>query len=398
MAHKTITTIIIALFALTILSANAGAVALGVNRASLQFYDVLRGGYAEDYIVVTTDTPDMLGAEILLEGEAKEWLNFSDDTFNFSRDSPYRLRVSVSPPLDSQIKEYEVNLTIITSEIYRTQQGKMGTSTRASFRIPVTIRLTGNEQLACIVGGIEVLDTEQGLPLSVRLSIINKGNVRINPPFTIEVMDKFRASSVGKGEGIFGSQILPTVTGESIRTLQMPLNPDQYWAIINVPECKYSTMVTFDVLEPGGIKDDGDFIRVEAPAWANTGDIIPIDAIFRNKGARGVRASFKGMITNVASGEIVKSINTDEYVVEPETTANIPSFFNPQEPGQYEVKGKIFYNNKLTGERSTLINVNGASIEQESTLRPAIITIIIIVIIILLLLILIRRRRQDAQR
>jgi hypothetical protein len=148
------------------------------------------------------------------------------------------------------------------------------------------------------------------------------------------------------------------------------------------------------VLEPGAIKDDGDFIRIDAPAWAETGEIIPITAVFRNRGARGVRASLKGTITNQDTQEIVKVISTEEFVVDPDATAEIPTFFNPDVGGQYVVSGKIYYNNKLTTERNTLINVNGAPVTSSAFSKTTII-IIALVIIILVLLILIRRRRQQ---
>jgi subtilase family serine protease len=93
----------------------------------------------------------------------------------------------------------------------------------------------------------------------------------------------------------------------------------------------------------------------------------------------------------VESGEIVKVIDTESYVVDPDVTVEIQTFFNPVVGGQYEVSGKVFYNNKLTLERSTLINVNGAPVPASRNYTTLIITAMII--IILALLILIRRRR-----
>jgi len=167
----------------------------------------------------------------------------------------------------------------------------------------------------------------------------------------------------------------------------------QYWATVRVPLCNYVGGFTFDVLEPGEIKDDGDFVRIEAPSWANTGDIVPIKAIFRNRGVRGVRAVFKGTVKDASTEEIVKVINTDEYVVSPDQTTELETFFNPLFPGQYVVSGKIYYNNKLSVERSTLINVNGSpTMSTSSTVK--IVIIFIVVVAILVLLILIKRKKR----
>ncbi len=374
-------------------STNVHAVALGVNKAALNFNDVLRGGYAEDVITVTTDSIDEIQAEVRIEGEAGGWLRFSNETFYFSRDNPYQLHVIMEPPLDTQVQDYAVNLTIITGGLTRSD-GKMGTSIRASFRIPIVLHMTGTERISCVGGGVQVFDTEQGRPLDVKVSLINQGNVRINPNISIEIWDKSKNTLLTTSTVEFGSRILPTKTDSATRTFSFNLDPSQYWAKVSVPLCEYDDMQSFDVLEPGGIKDDGELIRIEAQSWAVTGDIIPIKAYFRNKGVRGVRAVLKGTIERADNHQVVKIINTDEYIVGPDATAEIDTFFNPTVGGQYIVTGKVFYNNKLTTERSTLINVNGSPVNSSGTLKFVI--LIIIIIIILLLLIIIKRRKKQA--
>jgi hypothetical protein len=377
---------------LLLVSMQAHAIAIGVNRASISFDDVLRDGYAETTVTVTTDSLEPIGGEALLVGEAAGWINFSSTTFNFSSTQPYELKVFVEPPLDAQVQDYHVNLTIITGEIGRSTGGRMGTSTRASFRIPITIHMTGTELLKCTVGGVQVLDAERGQPLEISASILNNGNVQINPEISVEIFDQLRATSLATRKVEFGNRIRPTVTEQALRTITADLIPGQYWASISVPACEYSTLLTFDVLEAGGIKDDGELIRIDAPSWAETGDIIPINAIFRNKGVRSVRASFRGTIYRVDNEQIAKVINTEEVIVGPDQTAELQTFFNPTIGGQYVVEGKVFYNSKLTGERSTLINVNGAPVGGKRA--PVIIyALVIVIILILVLLILIRRKK-----
>jgi hypothetical protein len=384
--------LLIPILLLLLLLPNAHAVAIGVNRASLSFTEVLRGGYAEEVIVVTTDSPDLISGEVLVSGEAGEWLNYTEE-FNFSSSQPYNLKIAVQPPIDAQVQSYTVNLSILTGSLARDGGGRIGTATRASFRVPVTIEMTGTERVACTVGGITVQDMERGEPMTVDVSIVNRGNVRINPQVNVEVFDQLRAKSFGTKSIEFGSRILPTVLSSATRQFNFDLQPEQYWAAVSVPECSYSTLVTFDVLEPGSIKDDGDFIRIDAPAWGNTGDIIPIKAIFRNKGARGVRAQFKGTISRIDNEQIVKVINSEEYIVDPGVTAEIQTFFNPTEGGQYKISGKVYYNSKLTSERETLVNINGAPVGQGGT-NWTLIVLLLMVVVALILLILIRKRKN----
>lgn len=379
---------------LLIVAPGAQAVAIGVNKASINFNDVMRDGFARATVTVTTDSVEPVTGEVILEGgEAAQWLRFSAMNFTFSRDNQYVLTVDVEPPADARVQSYRVNMSIITSELHRSSGAKIGTTTRASLGVPIHISMTGNEIARCRVGGVEVMDSSEGEPTEVQVNIINTGNVRVDPDVTIEVYDKLRTSTVGTRSGAFGESILPTLTQKGSIMFNMPLARSQYWATVRVPLCDYSGLHTFDVLAPGEVKDEGEFIRIDAPAWVKTGDIIPISAVFRNKGERTVRANFKGTIKN-SQEDIVKVIDTQQYLVAPDVTANIETFFNPAQGGQYVVAGKIFYNEKLTLEKSSILNVNGPSIFSGASFNTTAYILIGLAIAILLLLIMIKRKKS----
>ncbi len=377
-----------------VLASQVQAVAIGVNRASVNFDEVLRNGFARETLVVTTDSVIPIQGEVLLEGQEQTWLNFSARNFSFSRDAPYTLVVEVRPPADARIDTYRVNMSIITSELSRSTGGQIGTSTRASLGVPIRIALTGTQRLACRASSIRVLDTERGQQLEVRLSVQNTGNVRVNPPVVVEVFDKLRSRSLVTLNGIFGRDILPTVTEEGVMRFPLDLPIDQYWVTVKVPQCEASDLVTFDVLDVGGVKDDGELVRIDVEPWAEVGDIIPVTAIFRNNGVRSVTASFRGTISRVDNDDVVKVIQTDEFIVDPSVTAALETFFNPTEPGQYRATGRVFYNQKLTIERDAIINVNGESLGFGSLRLNTVLLLLVMLIIIFLLIVIIRRRRQ----
>lgn len=382
---------LLALFLL--LSAQANATAIGVNRASIPFEDVLRGGFARSSVTVTTDSIEPIAAEIVLgEGEAAAWLNFSARAFSFSRDEPYTLTVEVRPPEDAAIAQYRVNMSVITGEIARSEGGKLGTATRASLGVPIVLTMTGNQIVRCKVGGVDIHDSAEGEPIEVEASIINSGNVRINPDISIVVHDKLRTQDLEERTAPFGSAILPTLTGTASRFFSLDLARSQYWASVSVPLCGYSGLHTFDVLAPGEVKDEGEFIRIDAASYARTGEIVPIKAVFRNKGERTVRAQFKGTIENEAE-EIVKVIDTQAYLVGQGVTAELETFFNPSVGGQYFVKGKVFYNEKLTLEREAILNVGGPGILREGTSGTTF-ALLGLALAVLVLLVLIRRKKR----
>ncbi|MBR9700816.1 hypothetical protein GOV11_03040, partial [Candidatus Woesearchaeota archaeon] len=334
-------TIIVCILLVLMISPMVEAVAIGVNRGRISYSEVLRGGFAREVLTVTTDSVEPISAEVNLTGELTPWLNLSAELFNFSKDNPYRLIVDVLPPLDAQIREYKANLSILTGELSRDAGGRIGTSTRASLGVKVTMSMTGTERAACTVAGFQVRDVEKGQPLEIQMSIINTGNVRLNPLVTIDIYDKYRDDMLDTKQGSFGKVVFPTLTERSSLFFSIDQGPDQYWATISVPECGYSNIQTFDILEIGAIKADGEFIRIDSQSWANVGEIIPVVGIFRNRGQGSLRAQFKGTIEDADTGSIAKVIDSDTYIVDPAVTAELETFFNPQAPGRYVVKGYV---------------------------------------------------------
>ena len=92
--------IIIAIFAFVMLIPFITSANIGVSPASINFNDVLRGGYSERSIMISIDSERLIGVEVKSRGEVAEWLNFSTSNFTVSKQEPYQLKISVSPPED----------------------------------------------------------------------------------------------------------------------------------------------------------------------------------------------------------------------------------------------------------------------------------------------------------
>ncbi len=374
----------------------ASAFGIGVNKASLSFDDVLQAGYAQDRVMVTTDSEAPVSGTYQLEGDIAPWVRIMPNAtnFTFSHDKPYAMTVIVEPPPDARLQNYTGGVRILTGTVARTGGGKIGTSTRAALLIRLGLGITGTEHLECRAGGIQIKSTEIGQPFELVASVANKGNVRISPDFTIAVYDQYQERLV-KNITVPGSQeILPTVTADFLKQVQQDLPVGQYWARVDVPLCHASSFLTFDVLDRGAIADKGELVRVEAQSWANTGDIIPIHAIFRNLGSRTVSAKFKGTITTPSGDKIMKVIDTDAYNVPPGQTASIETFFNPTEPGRFIVAGRVLYNSKLTFQKSAIINVRGPFLQAASGYGWLLLILLAIIILVLLILIAKRKRRR----
>lgn len=369
------------------------AIAIGVNRATLEYEDVLRGGYAESNFIVSTDASQDIRGYVEVEGPVAEWLRFipanvTTDGFIFSANKQMKIVVIVEPPADAANGDYEGTVRVITGEIAYSSSGDYGTSTRAAFKLKSLIAVTGIEKRACIIGGVRILPTEVNQDSDIHYTVQNTGNVRVQPDVVVEIFDQSHDKLVDRIVFRSATELLPTTTNSFITTLQHSLDVGQYWASVSSPDCAGSADVTFDVLERGGVADQGEFVRLESPNWGAVGEIMPIVAVFRNNGARTVSAKFKGTI--LLGKKLVKVIDTDFYEVLPGQTVDIESFFNPSEPGQFELKGLILYNNKVTHERTNYLNVQGEALRGAFNWSY----VIIICLVLLLLFILIKKRRR----
>jgi hypothetical protein len=376
------------------------AAGLSVTKAVIEYKDVLRGGYAEDSLYVASDTDFDVPLEYEVLGDVAGWISFepsmndTNATLYVSRNHVQQLKIIIQPPSDAASGNYTGGVRIITGTI-NSPEGPYGSQLQAAFLIRIAVSVTGEQMLSCNFGGFSVPDIEIGGPMTYSFSVQNSGNVRVRPNISIDVWNQDQTRLVKSINNNFNTDVLPTTSrlfsGESSNNLRI----GQYWAYATVSPCGNSEIVSFSVLEKGQIADLGELLRVENPPWASTGEVVPITAIFKNNGARVVSAKFKGVIT--LNNKIVQNIDSDFYDIPPGEITNITVFFTPKKLGQYYISGRVLYNNKLTFEKSSILNVNtGEEITDINMLY--VIIIIIILIIILLLLITIKKKKQRMHR
>ncbi len=382
---------------LIIFSINVNAIGLGVSPSQLVFSNVLKGGYSQNNVYLSTDTTQNLSMFFEVDGDIKNWLRVENNLsyVTVSRNSPRLIKVIIEPPLDTANGNYSGALRIITDKLVDPETG-IGSSVKAAFMVNIAVEVTGTEIRQCSGGGISVSDIEKGYPLSITSSIKNEGNVRITPQIFVNVWDKYQTQIVYSGV-LQSDSILPTDTIDMIKELTTNLNEDQYWAEIKIPECNSGNTQTFNVVEKGGISDKGELIRIENKPWALVDEIIPITGVFRNDGQRTVSAKLKGEI--LFNNKVVKIIDTDSIDAAPGEIVSLQTFFRPTDAGQYFVNGKVYFNNKLTTQKASVINVNFAEVTATSKNNMYVwYALIIIIIGILVMIILIKRKKSKHRK
>lgn len=394
--------IFVLLLSIFVLSASyTCAVGISVTKAIVEYNNVMRGGYAEDVLYVSTDAEFNIPITYELLGDTKDWITISPDLNDpnatlFVNNSNYLpVTIIIRPPADLPIGVYTGDVRLMTGTL-STVGGQYGSQLQAAFMIRIRLEITGTEFLSCSGAGVMLKDTEVGSPIEYYMTVSNSGNIRVRPTATIDIWNQDQTKLIlSKNLDFNDVDVLPTVTHAFYNSFTSDLRIGQYWAYITVKPCGSTALTTFSVHEKGTIVDSGELIRIDNQPWAKIGDVVPINAVFRNTGNRTVSAKFKGVI--MLENRIVETIDSEFYDVAPGQTGTIQVYFTPKKLGQYIISGRVLYNNKLSFEKSTVLNVNDGE-EKSGSAWIYILVLIVIIILILLLLIRIRKKQHSLHR
>ena len=392
-----------ALLVLALLPVFSQAVVIGANKGVVELKNVLKEGYAQELVTLTTDTSFNLSIDYIVEGEIKDWVRFEPvkNPFYISRDNPYTIAVIVEPPGDAQIQRYTGSIRFVTGALGGTE-GQFGTSVRTAININMGVQVTGQQFVSCAVPEVTLNDVEEGYPIEFYAVVSNNGNVRIRPEFSLEFWNQDQSQLVQSMNFTSDEQILPTTQKRIFKSLANTLPIGQYWVRMKTPLCGDSGLgfYTFSVIERGGVSDKGELIRIQNQPDAYVGQIVPIDAVFTNLGSRVVSAKFKGTVTSGSRDNIFKIIDTEPIDVAPGETASLRTYFNPTQEGQYLVNGQVLYNRKLTFEKSSVLNVypGGPGGVARGLLRPTTIMLLMLAIMVVFVILIIRRRKSQRHR
>jgi hypothetical protein len=371
------------------------ALSIGISPGRVQFNSVLKGGYAERQVSISTNVEETLTGHFEPNGEIENWLTFNPNgtDMTLSNGNPYRLTIRVEPPEDTPTGNYTGFIEFITDGVADIE-GRAGGMVKAAVILIINVEVTGDQRIECRAGGFSILDAEQGFPLELRLSVINDGNVRLNPTISVDVWDQLQEKQILNTE--FSSDlVLPTTQRNLFEQISHSLSVGQYWATVRAEECNVEQLLTFNIVEKGAIADVGVLHSLINKPWITLGETVEVLANFQNSGGRSVDAQFKGTIRK--EDTIVKIIETEELIVPSGEIVDFPILFTPYEEGRYVLSGRVVYNKKLTFEKSTVINVLSPDDASKSENWLALLLYLILIITILYLLRKIAKKRKEKQ-
>ncbi len=377
------------------------AVSLGVSPGAVSFLDVLPNGYSEQSVTVSTNSPDEVLVRYRVNGNISSWIRFEPNAslFPITATEPYTLTMIVEPPSDIATGNYSGSISFIT-ERFGNISGRAGGLVRAAVTLISNMEIVTNEIPLCHGGALKVNDLEIGDPLEIEATIVNDGNVRVRPDIQLNIWDFSETELIMSDSITIPSEIRPTVEEKVIvRPSSEDLRIGQYWAEVRVDECDARNYVTFSVVRQGGIVDIGTLTEVNSKTWAFVNETLRINALFRNEGPRVVTASFVGDIK--LNNEIIQIIETNPIDVPSGDKVEMFTYFTPKKPGRYVASGRVNYNDKVTFEKGTVINVNlQGVVDKKKTpwLIPLLLYLLVVITIIFLLRKLIKERKKRRRK
>jgi hypothetical protein len=331
------------------------ATIIGISPASVGMTKVLRGGYAERNIVVSTDSIEPILITLTQRGDTKGWINYSTGNFSVSKDSPYVLKMMILPPGDVQNGNYSGFLVFSSSPFGKAREGQAVGVIRSTLDLVLDFEIIDTEIMDCNAKNFIVESAEKGDDIVFNLVVSNNGNIRFKPNLNIKIWDSDQIEIL-KEESFLGQELLPTTADNfSARIKSDELTVGQYFAEVSVGDCYSNQMLTFDILEPGALKADGALLGIILSRQGYVGDIIPIRISFKNTGQKDISAQFEGKI--VLDGRTIQKLESQKTGVSISQTKDFSFEFSPEKPGKYIISGKVYYSGKKTFESSASIDI-----------------------------------------
>ena len=332
---------------------------IGISPASENFTNVLRGGYSEKTVVISTDSEDEILVMLEPFGEIKDWIKIENETVKLSKGNPYQLKLVISPPSDIPNRVYSGFLRFSVKSNAEAEEGFAVGKVNPSLDLRIDVGVTDVELVSCSVTDVVAYSAEEGEDVVIRAKVHNGGNVRINPNIVLDIWDQDQISLLAT-KNFLGEEILPSSSGDvEMRFSSSPFEIGQYWGELSFLECYFSQTVTFDVLKEGSLSSKGSLLSILSKKRIKVGEINPITATFENTGEKEVNAQFKGEV--LYHGKIVGILESEISRVPVNSKESFSFYFTPQKEGTYVIKGRVFYNNKKTFELSSSFEAYGKS-------------------------------------
>jgi len=346
---------------LSFLMVNAAfASSFAAGPGTIKYENLLKSGYAEAEIYANNPEDVPVDVEIFAGGQVATWMFFYPGILRLDPHETGKVIAIIRPPGDAANGQYNGTVTLVSRpDREQTDDIQYGMNIEAAVNLWVSAEIIGEQIIDYSVSDVSISSVEAGSVTPITFFGKNNGNVRVIPMITADIYDANRSVLV-LSKNIYIESIMPTA--KKTETIYIPTEdfPEgQYWANISFSvfdEIVDIRMITFDILEEGALTLLGELIQVTtSKQWANPGDIVRIDAVFKNTGQKSAKAKFRGEV--YLDDDLVDTLESDEMIIRVGDTVNLTTYYTPEIYGRYAVDGIVYYSGKSTYRKGTIINV-----------------------------------------
>lgn len=354
---------VISLLGLLLMATNASAI--GVSPGVISFNKLVRGGYAEKALTVSTAGGDDLTLKVEAGGAVKDWISFepTDAQVILPKKSAKSILVKINIPNTARNGQYEGEVIISTLVSQGSDtSGVSGARFMPGLIVRIELTVTGEEVSGYDIKSVSVKDTEQNYPVEFNINVENTGNVVITPKLHIAILNSER-KEIGKSIDYSEIAILPTTSKQF--TIKMPtkgMDTGAYYSKVT-SDLGHEQTLFFQILAPGTLALRGSLEQVLLnKIWVKPAETVKVEATFSNDGELFIdTAKLKGEIYVIdptyGTKEMIGVFEGDSMTVPLGEKVTLSAYFTPSKPGRYSIEGYVMYSGKRTDVKSTVLNV-----------------------------------------
>lgn len=334
------------------------ATGIAVTPSHLEISDSLRGGEYERNITIYNPDNELTDYTLTASGGAGEWISFykQDDPVSLVNrvtipgNSNVRMLVKFAIPQDAANGEHKATIFVASVPV---EEASGGSGQVVSLAVPVavTIFVTGSQILSGVVDGISTDDVEVKYPLRIKVQFHNTGNVVATPLISVKIITQngTTINNFTSSEFNVKPQKHETILLEWDTTGK---EPGDYIANISVTlgdSVIKQEQLNFAILPTGTLTRSGSLTELIFEGEPDLGVLTMIQATFVNTGKIDTKAKFIGDVYH--NGTLVDTLQSEELLVAVGNMELLKSYFKPDQPGEYRIKGYVIYEGEKTEEK-----------------------------------------------
>ncbi len=351
---------------------------IGVYPALLSFPDTLRGREYFGTVGVMNGGSRALTYRFETVGDTAPWLSF----VSLDRATPLS-EIEVAPHDTTQVMvralvppavtngEYAGVIRVLTTTSAGADTESSGVGVNLGAEVSVRFAVSGTQRIEGQFIDAGASDVESGYPLRIQSSLVNTGNVQINPAIDVDIVD-----TAGNAVDHFSSadQVLFPNDRKQIITEWSTTGRTLGERIARIA-VKYGALdlgtkeVHFTIVPVGTYTRRGELQEVRLTNKPQAGDLAKLVAVFNNTGQIETKGKFLGEL--YAGDRLIEQLSSSEQLLLPGGTGELEILARVAENGTYTVKGKVNYEGRETDVQSYTFRV-GAQDGLSNTLKALI--------------------------